>query len=259
MTPEAGPALAAAARLGPYFAWLPHDGDSGRQPLGTLTDPEVVAGRVEVARQTLCRMSGLGPDRIEERAVASTVFLGLASRLLSPMLAAVALTDTVPLPDPARMWWQPVGGGPVPITVRDLPAADCAGQDATEVAGLLTRAGVRVLVEPVLEVFRARFALSPQVLWGNVASALGGAVSMIADHAPGSAARGATVVGEMLAGPPLAGMATLTRPDPARDRWFLVRRNCCLYYRIPGGGFCGDCVLTPDDARRRHWQSVLTR
>ncbi|MEU7551440.1 (2Fe-2S)-binding protein [Streptomyces sp. NPDC044571] len=22
-----------------------------------------------------------------------------------------------------------------------------------------------------------------------------------------------------------------------------VRRSCCLYYKVPGGGFCGDCVL----------------
>ncbi|WP_250213408.1 (2Fe-2S)-binding protein [Acrocarpospora catenulata] len=24
---------------------------------------------------------------------------------------------------------------------------------------------------------------------------------------------------------------------------FFVRRSCCLYYRVPGGGTCGDCVL----------------
>ncbi|MEC4021033.1 (2Fe-2S)-binding protein, partial [Streptomyces sp. H27-D2] len=24
-----------------------------------------------------------------------------------------------------------------------------------------------------------------------------------------------------------------------------VRRSCCLYYRVPGGGMCGDCVLLP--------------
>jgi FhuF-like iron-sulfur protein len=21
------------------------------------------------------------------------------------------------------------------------------------------------------------------------------------------------------------------------------RRSCCLYYRVPGGGLCGDCTL----------------
>ncbi|TDD91462.1 hypothetical protein E1293_02390 [Actinomadura darangshiensis] len=22
-----------------------------------------------------------------------------------------------------------------------------------------------------------------------------------------------------------------------------MRNNCCLYYRVPGGGMCGDCGL----------------
>jgi ferric iron reductase protein FhuF len=25
--------------------------------------------------------------------------------------------------------------------------------------------------------------------------------------------------------------------------WGFRRRSCCLYYRVPGGGICGDCVL----------------
>ncbi|WP_203787341.1 (2Fe-2S)-binding protein, partial [Paractinoplanes rishiriensis] len=73
------------------------------------------------------------------------------------------------------------------------------------------------------------------------------------------AARSAAIVEAMLRLPPLAGTARLIRPDPSRNRWFLVRRNCCLYYRIPGGGYCGDCVLTPDRVRRQQWQSVLSR
>jgi ferric iron reductase protein FhuF len=108
-------------------------------------------------------------------------------------------------------------------------------------------------------VFRKRFALSDHVLWGNVASALGGANGMIADVAPAYALTSAEIVEEALSRPPLLGMAKLVRPSPDRARWFLVRRNCCLYYRVPGGGMCGDCVLTPDDVRRRQWQSVLDR
>jgi len=118
---------------------------------------------------------------------------------------------------------------------------------------------VSALVEPVLEAFRNRFAVSPQVLWGNVASALGGAAGMIADTSPAHAEISAAIVEQTLAIPPLRGTATLTRPDPSRARWFLVRRNCCLYYRIPGGGTCGDCVLTPEVVRRQQWQAMLGR
>jgi hypothetical protein len=112
---------------------------------------------------------------------------------------------------------------------------------------------VEGLVAPVLRAFQARFVLSPQVLWGNVASALAGAAGMLGSEAAGD------LVERVLALPPLAGTGTLVRPDPAGPRRFLVRHNCCLYYRIPGGGTCGDCVLTPADDRRRQWASVLGR
>ena len=29
-----------------------------------------------------------------------------------------------------------------------------------------------------------------------------------------------------------------------------TRRTCCLYYRLPGGGLCGDCVLHQRRAAR---------
>lgn len=252
----AGPALETAARLGPYFAWQPREGgEAGWRPMADLLDPQVVAERVTSGQQVIMRMSGLSRDEIGERVVASTIFLGLAARLLSPLLGAAALAGVVPLADPGRLWWRPVEGGPIPIAYDDL---ERASGDAAQV---LTLTAIDGLVGPVLEVFRTRFTLSPQVLWGNVASALGGAAGMIADNAqdPGAAGRSAEIVAGMLAAGPLRGMATLHRPDPGRARWFLTRRNCCLYYRIPGGGTCGDCVLTPDDERRRQWAKILGR
>ena len=44
---------------------------------------------------------------------------------------------------------------------------------------------------------------------------------------------------------PLSDTGTLG-PDGEGFR----RRSCCLYYRVPGGGLCGDCVLGPLAARR---------
>ncbi|MCO8269268.1 (2Fe-2S)-binding protein [Actinoplanes sp. TRM 88003] len=244
---DAGRALAAAARLGPYFTWQPRDDEPGWRPFADLLDPTVVAERVEAGRRVLLRMSGLDRDEIGERVVASTIFLGLASRLVSPLLAAAALTGVTPVADPDRLWWRPVEGGPIPIAYGDLAVIEGGRLD------------LGLVVEPVLDVFRDRFTLSPQVLWGNVASALGGAAGMIADQAPDAAERAAAIVTGLLAEPPLAGMATLHRPSPHKQRWFLVRNNCCLYYRIPGGGFCSDCVLTPGETRRQHWQRVLNR
>jgi hypothetical protein len=47
--------------------------------------------------------------------------------------------------------------------------------------------------------------------------------------------------------------------DAARPRRFLVRSSCCLFYRVPGSGTCGDCVLTPERARREQWPAPLSR
>jgi hypothetical protein len=256
---DARPALEAAAGLGPYFVWRPWDGEAGWRPLAQLTDHEVVAERVDNSRNTLMRMSGLARDDIGGREVASITFLGLASRLISPLLGAAAVGGAVPMPDRERMWWRAVPGGPVPIAVHRFTAVECDEQDPEAIAETLTRTAVRGLIEPVLEAFGDRFAVSRQVLWGNVASALGGAAGMIADSAPERAARAAAIVEQLLTQDPLRGTATLVHPDPGRARWFLVRNNCCLYYRIPGGGTCGDCVLTPDAERQRQWRSVLSR
>ena len=256
---DAGPALHAAARLGPYFAWEPGDGEPGWRPFEDLLDSRTVGERVGAGRSVLARMGGLNAGDLDERAVASIIFLGLASRLVSPLLAAAAVGDALPEPRVGGLWWRPVEGGPIPIAWRGLTATDCTNRDAAGVAETLTRTATVGLVQPVLEVFRRRYGLSGQVVWGNVASALGGAAGMIADAAPGRAERAATIVEQMLALAPLDGTAELIRPDEEHARWFLVRKNCCLYYRIPGGGTCGDCVLTPDADRRRHWKAVLAR
>jgi FhuF 2Fe-2S C-terminal domain len=280
-------ALRAAAAVGPSFTWEPWPAGGGRRPhadptgggsrpvtdpaaggwrpLTDLTDGEVVAERVDAARQALAIMFGLAEDAVPRRVVASVTFLGLASRLLSPPLGALVLAGTLPTPGPDQLWWKPVAGGPWPFAYGTI--AGVPGDGASLVATT-----VNDLVAPVLRAFQERFVLSPQVLWGNVASALAGAAGMLADAhlderlastgdgaigRAGVAERAGDIVAQALSLPPLAGTGTLVRPDPRHPRRFLVRHNCCLYYRIPGGGTCGDCVLTPEPDRRRHWQSVL--
>jgi hypothetical protein len=231
--------LRAAAAIGPYFVWDPWTPDGGWRPLADLTDPSVVADRVRAARDTLVAMTGLAPDALPDRVIASITFLGLASRLVSPPLAAFVLSGDRPLPRPDQLWWKPVAGGPIPMAYSGL---DGAGD----------------LVGPVLQTFAERFALSRKVLWGNVASAVAGAAGMLATVRPDRAEAAGRECERILAGTPeLAGMGALVRPDPASPRRFLVRHNCCLYYRIPGGGYCGDCVLTPEPERQRTWRAAL--
>jgi ferric iron reductase protein FhuF len=100
------------------------------------------------------------------------------------------------------------------------------------------------IVTPVLDAFGETFAVSSQVLWGNVASSLAGALTMLGAARPDRRATAAGLVGDLVARGTLAGAGDL---DPAGPTF--VRRSCCLFYRIPGAGICGDCVLDEAPAR----------
>lgn len=228
--------LAQVATLGPYFAWEPVAGD-GWRPLTDLDDVALVSARVRAARALLVERFGLAPADVPERVVASVVFLGMASRLVSPPLAAVALAEALPVARREELWWRPVESGPLPVAVSDVAAVETRGLSDDETAAVFGNAVVRRTVEPLLAVFQDRFRLSPHVLRGNVASALGGAVGMLGRARPDRVDRAGRVLRHVLELEPLAGSARLEHP------WRLERNNCCLYYRIPGGGYCGDCVL----------------
>ncbi|MEV4532635.1 (2Fe-2S)-binding protein [Asanoa sp. NPDC049518] len=254
-TAAAGPALAAAAAVGPYFAWEAWSAGADWQPFTDLLRPSVATARVSVARSTLVGAFGLAPSDVPDRVVASVYFMGVASRLLSAPFGAAVAGGALPLATRANLWWRPVPSGPMPIgygVVRAVPSLSPG-----EVAGELVAGPLAETVTPLLELFQAEFRLSPKVLWGNVASALAGAAGVLADTMPRHASTAGAVLEAALALPPLAGTGSIVRPEPRQPRCFLVRDNCCLYYRIPGGGTCGDCVLTPDAERRLHWASVL--
>jgi FhuF 2Fe-2S C-terminal domain len=278
---DAESALAAAAGAGPYFAveaWVP---EAGWRPVRELAaDPEVLAGRVAYARADIAGRAGVLPAEVTERVAASIVFLGLAARLVSPSLGAAVLGGVVPSLTLDNLWWRPVDGGPVPlvagsVTGREIGggadqdqaggtgAGDQAGGDQAggdwldEAAGALSLECVRGLVEPVAEAFRELFRVSPLILRGNIASALAGAAGMLATGFPDRAETAGQLTVRILDLPPLRGSGEFVQPDASNPRRFLVRRSCCLYYRVPGGRLCGDCVLTPEHVRRQQWQAAL--
>lgn len=143
----------------------------------------------------------------------STYVLGLAARLWGATLGCV-VRDGV-LPDPSA------------LVVCDEDGAVQLGisrydgwRDVTP-RELLDR--VVAVLTPVVE----DLPLSPRLLWGNVASALYAAPRVL--ELPAARAW----ADEMLALPPLAGELVAGR-----------RTTCCLYYEVPGGGLCSDCVLS---------------
>jgi ferric iron reductase protein FhuF len=81
------------------------------------------------------------------------------------------------------------------------------------------------------------------VLWGDAASGVAAARRLVTAARPGSAVRATALAERLLSVPRLAATTTLRAPEPPDVTWTFRRRSCCLYYRVPGGGVCGDCVL----------------
>jgi len=210
--------------LGPYFALsVGVDGPAWR-PLADL--PAALPERIAHVQGELARRAGTA---VEPRVAASIHQLGFVSRLVAPALGAVALAGVVPrLVD---VHWQPVAGGPVPIAVASLDVR--AGGVAEFAADVL-----HPLVAPVVDGFAA-LGVSRLVLWGNVASALAGAAGMLRRSEVALPVDPVAFVAELFAAPgPLQAAGRF-----GVDGRFFTRATCCLFYRVPNAGKCGDCVL----------------
>jgi hypothetical protein len=198
--------------------------------------PGALSVRIGEVRERLAAAAGCAADDVEFRVAASVAQLGLCARLLSPVLGA-AVAGWALSAGTAQARWVPALGGPFRLSLPETAAG--AGVDAPEDGAA---ACLELLAGPVAQIIRAveAMAVSPQVLWGNVASAVNGAATMIAAARPDLAAAAAGAAGTALDYPALAGAY---RGSPGTG---FRRRNCCLIYRLSPPGparYCGDCVL----------------
>ena len=241
MATDAREALAAASALGPFFALdtdVPPartaDGAPPWRAFADLTgDATVTRARIDAIRAGIAERGRLPLADVPPRAAASLAHLGLVSRLFSPSLGAALLGGVVP--DLDGLYWRDVLG-PVPLS---LPGARGVAVDAADPATVATALSAQLSDGPVARLGAAIGAVgrvSARVLWGNVASAVAGSVGMLASASP-------THVGIAHAvGRQLIGRAPLTGTGAFSGTAFR-RNSCCLYYQVPGGGYCGDCVL----------------
>ncbi|MFJ4466428.1 (2Fe-2S)-binding protein [Streptomyces sp. NPDC089424] len=233
------PALTALRPLGGYFA------------LRTVADaPRAPSGPLPTLAQTYDRTAPDGsPDPLdlrvrkvaaalrapEARVAASVAHLGLAARLWSAALGCAVLYGRIPDLDPRLLRWDADAGAPDDLwltEVRPLP-----GDTATLVDVVL-----HGHLEPLAAALRVRHRLATGLLWGNAASALAGAARELdrwarAHGRTDTGARTRSLTAGLFAHPLLRGTGTLTGGA-------FRRRSCCLYYRVPGGGVCGDCCFT---------------
>lgn len=236
---DAAAALRRAAGVGPYFALDQSPSGDGWLPLRSLLDdPATVHERVDFVRGAVALRCEVEPASLDARACASIHFLGLASRLVAPALAAASLDAVVVSFLPDDVFWQRVDGGPVPLAARAVSGSPAA--DPAQAAALLHDGALSVLAAPLVDAFAEVMRLSRTVLWGNVASALTGAAAMLLRSGERTILDPVEIVAAALDAGPLAGSGRFDVPDR-----FFVRNSCCLFYRIPNAGKCGDCVLLP--------------
>jgi len=266
------PALfAAVAGIGPFFAvatggppagggWVPL-----RVLVGEPAGDDPLTARIATMREAL---------DTDARVAASTVFQALAAQLVAPLFAAAAVLGALPVTeaDPApvvsdtrnrvlpsshtgaaagfpgavldALHWRPGGAGPGLWWAADGRAVACP--DAAALGDVLIG-----LLAPLVAAVRARASVAERVLWGDAASAVASARMLVATARPAAAARATALAEHLLTTPPLAATAALRAPEPPDRSWTFRRRSCCLYYRVPGGGVCADCVLLDRRPRPR--------
>ncbi|MEV8629455.1 IucA/IucC family C-terminal-domain containing protein [Streptomyces sp. NPDC051079] len=168
----------------------------------------------------------------ERRVGASVAHLGLAARLWSTALGPAALHGRFPDLAPATLHWDGALTSPDDLWWSGT---------ATRPAGVdeLRAAVHEAHLVPLHAAFARDGRISERLLWGNAGSALAGALRELvrwsrAHARPDAAERAAALVQGLFEHPDLAR----TVRGPA-----LRRTSCCLYYRCPSGGLCGDCVF----------------
>ncbi|MFJ2901340.1 (2Fe-2S)-binding protein [Streptomyces sp. NPDC087212] len=182
----------------------------------------------------------------ETRIAASIAQQGLAARLWSVALGSAVLYGRIPDLEPGLLCWDPDGSAPDDLRLtelRPLPG------DAAQLADTVLHGHL----EPLAAALHARFRVAPGLLWGNAGSALAGAARQLHRWArphgrTDVAARTRALTVRLFAHPLLAGSGTLTGTE-------FRRRSCCLYYRVPGGGLCGDCCFTRPPGPSAHGAS----
>jgi ferric iron reductase protein FhuF len=246
LTPVAAAAVVAAVRraggdnplLGiglDAYAGTPADRLCGRAGPGTRRSPHAEAS-------SLIDAVGSWVGTGERRVAASLVVLGYSARIVGPAVSML-LREGVLLdlrPSNVRYGFDPERGFTVDLA---LPAGwrTDAGPDLGSAA--LRGAWGRIVLDahlgPLIDAVRSVVPVSAMLLWGNVASGLAGALRAIARSGAVSPDR-CHADGLALLDGPLRGSGRLTLHS---GRLSFVRTSCCLYYRLEGGGMCGDCVL----------------
>jgi hypothetical protein len=212
--------LSEVSTYGGFFALIVGGDAAGWHPVSQSYD----GGCTDLIDATLTRYR-----TTERRVGASLVQLGHAARLWSPVLACA------------------LGHGVIP-DLTHLHRADDGAQlrlpepvgDPINRASPSPEALYHVVVQQHMEPLAAglRVKVAPDLLAGNIASALVGVSRALLTVRPDLREPIVAITGSLLSTSMLAGTGTIIGSDLG-----FRRRSCCLFYRTPTGSKCGDCGL----------------
>ncbi|HEY1839808.1 MAG TPA: (2Fe-2S)-binding protein [Mycobacterium sp.] len=231
---DAATALAELGDINAYFAIGTGPVDDGWRPVQQLyTDAEVLGGIVDRVQARLCAP--------EPRVAASIFFLGFAARLWSIGVGAVAGHGLLPALGADELLFREFGGR---IALHIARPVAWQGDDLE-----LTLADnvLDAHLAPLSTALHRLTNVTPELLRGNAASALLGAAREYDRHrAAGSHGPGWQLARIICTDERIDGAINFSDDDYRRS-------SCCLYYRTPIGGLCGDCVFTriPDSSAGR--------
>jgi hypothetical protein len=228
-------ALAGSAGMGPFFVVSLTAAGPGWCPAAEVY-ADGLAGPIRSTAQQL--------GVTEARVAAATVHLGYAARLWSPVLYCALRWGLVPDLAELRLATSPS----IRLSLPEPRGWRADGPD--ELAALAYRVVADQHLEPLASGLTVKIA--GRLLHGNAAAAMTAALRMLvtSEPAPGHPAQpglgaAAKAMAQTLLGTGiLRGTGALTGPGLE-----FRRRSCCLFYRVPGGGLCGDCALAARPGR----------
>lgn len=231
-------ALADVGRINDFFRVEPDAPGEDWESISRLwRDPRLLALAVARTRDRMAGAAGCAERDVEWRVAASVMYQGLASRLLSPLVGAAVCHGR--LPDARALSWRFPPSGSQALALAAEAEVGIGADRPGGVAEAVHRHALLGVLAPVHAALREQGRIAPLLLWGNAASSLAGTARALAEARPGAAEDAFAVAQYLLDRAPLRGLGSFAA-DP---RAGFSRMTCCLYYRVPGAGKCGDCCL----------------
>lgn len=226
--------------IGGYFN-IPLADGTGWRSFDELTESvPTINEYVNRTRAAIARSQSIAIHEVEKRVAASSFQLATIAKLISPVVGCIVLSGTLPDFSSDNLAWRPgikhsLDLGIVSYTglteIRDEDIVDRIHSNLIDAA-----------LRPLSEAIHRATGLSNKVLLGNIASSFNGAVSVLGAQFPNVTDRAFDLVREIVNHGHLRTTCTFVSTSSGRPRF--VRNNCCLFYQLPRGGQCGDCILT---------------